>query len=308
MELVHSHQHDTEQMGDRRLVLAIAVNVLLTAAQVVGGLLSGSLSLVADALHNLNDASALGLALIARRVARRPADRLRTFGYRKAEVIGALVNTTTLILVGLYLIYEAVARFFSPQPIDGWIMVIVASIALVVDLATALLTYTMAKTNLNIKAAFVHNVVDALGSLAVIVVGILILVFDWYIADLIATLLLASYILVQGYRLMSESVRILMDSVPADVNLEELAARMITLDGVQDVHHIHIWQLDEHRRALEAHVVTSSTDLSEFERVKYSLKRVLNEEFSISHTTLEFEPPGDCQDRAESCNPGLPPP
>jgi len=303
MELFHSHQHDSEQIGDRRLVLAIAVNVILTAAQVVGGLLSGSLSLVADALHNLNDASALGLALVARRIARRPADNLRTFGYKKAEVIGALINTTTLILVGLYLIYEAVSRLFSPQPVDGWIMVIVASVALVVDLATALLTYSMAKTNLNIKAAFVHNVADALGSVAVIIVGVLVLLFDWYIADLIATLLLAAYILIQGYRLMSESVRILMDSVPADVDLKELAARLETMDGVQGIHHIHIWQLDEHRRALEAHVIVPLGDLSETERVKVSLKKILSEEFSIHHSTLEMESSGHCPDVLNPCNP-----
>ena len=193
----HSHHLDPHQTGDRRLVVAISVNVLLTGAQVVGGVISGSLSLVADALHNLNDAASLGIALVARRIARRPADKVRTFGYRKAEVIGALTNTTTLIIVGLYLVYEAVARFLQPEPIDGWIVVIVASFALVVDLATALMTFSMAKETLNITAAFVHNVADALGSLVVICVGILVLVFQWYIADLIATLLLAAYILIQ---------------------------------------------------------------------------------------------------------------
>lgn len=300
----HSHQHDAEHMGDGRLVLAIIANVLLTAAQVVGGIVSGSLSLVADAMHNLNDAAALGLALLARRIARKPADQVRTFGYRKAEVIGALVNTTTLILVGLYLIYEAVARVFNPQPIDGWIVVIVAGVALVVDVATAMLTYAMAKTSLNIKAAFVHNVADALGSVAVIIVGVLVLLFDWYIADLIATLLLAAYILVQGFRLMSESVRILMDSVPTDIDLNDLVREMESVPGVQSVHHVHVWQLAEEHRALEAHVVIASPFSLESLTIKRSLRTLLREAYSINHTTLEMESPDECPGGTMSCSVG----
>ena len=125
----HGHHHDTSQMSDTRLIWAVGVNLLLTIAQVIGGLIAGSLALVADALHNLNDAASLGLALIARRIARRPADRKRTFGYRRAEIIGALINLTTLIIVALYLIYEAISRFFDPQEIGGWIVVIVARMA-----------------------------------------------------------------------------------------------------------------------------------------------------------------------------------
>ncbi|MBE0564955.1 MAG: cation transporter [Krumholzibacteria bacterium] len=296
----HSHHPDPEQTGDRRLLAAIVVNVLLTGAQVVGGVISGSLSLVADALHNLNDAASLGIALIARRIARRPADKVRTFGYRKAEVIGALINTTTLIIVGLYLVYEAVARFLQPEPIDGWIVVIVASFALVVDLATALMTFSMAKENINIKAAFVHNVADALGSLVVICVGIVVLAFQWYVADLIATLLLAGYILFQGYRLMAESVRILMDSVPADLDRDGIAARMAAVPGVHDVHHVHIWQIDEHHRALEAHIVAQAGP-EDAEAIKRALKELLRQEFAIAHTTLEFESRGVCDNESGPC-------
>jgi cobalt-zinc-cadmium efflux system protein len=301
----HSHHLDPQQTGDLRLVVAISVNVLLTGAQVVGGVISGSLSLVADALHNLNDAASLGIALVARRIARRPADKVRTFGYRKAEVIGALINTTTLIIVGLYLVYEAVARFLQPEPIDGWIVVIVASFALVVDLATALMTFSMAKENLNIKAAFVHNIADALGSLVVICVGILVLVFQWYIADLIATLLLAAYILVQGYKLMAQSIRILMDSVPVGLDLDRITKRMTGIAGVHEVHHVHVWEIDEHHRALEAHVVTLG-GLQDMETIKGALKELLREEFEIPHTTLEFEPQGDCLDRSGPCDQSKP--
>ena len=213
------HDHGNTSGGDKRLVGAVLVNILLTGAQVVGGLLSGSLSLVADALHNLNDAASLGIALVARRIARRPADSRRTFGYRRAEVIGALINLTTLIIVGLYLIYEAISRYFDPRPVEGWIIVWVAGIALIVDIVTAVLTFSLSKGNLNIRAAFVHNVSDALASLAVIVAGTLILLYGWNWTDLLATVLISAYVLYQGISMMRDTVRILMEGVPPDIRI-----------------------------------------------------------------------------------------
>ena len=286
------HDHGHAHGGDRRLVGAVLVNVLLTVAQVVGGLLSGSLSLVADALHNLNDAASLGIALIARRVARRPADSKRTFGYRRAEVIGALINLTTLIIVGLYLIYEAVARYFDPQPIQGWVVVWVAGIALVIDIVTAVLTYRLSKGNLNIRAAFVHNVSDALASVAVIVAGALILLYDWYWADLAATVLISAYVLYQGVTMMRDTVRILLEGVPPGVNLEEVSAALRSIPGVDNVHHVHVWQLDETHRALEAHLVVqdASTDSAQLKAVA---RQTLMERFQVGHSTLELELPGE---------------
>ena len=153
----HHHHHDIEMMGDRRLIVAIAINMLLTLAQVVGGIISGSLALIADALHNFSDAAALLIAWVARRIGRQPADRFKTFGYKRAEVIAALINLVTLVLVGLYLIYEAIWRVFEPQIIEGWMVIIVAGIALVIDVITAILTYTMSKHSMNIRAAFLHE-------------------------------------------------------------------------------------------------------------------------------------------------------
>ena len=285
----HDHHHDTSQQSDARLLWAVVVNVLLTVAQIIGGAMSGSLSLVADALHNLNDAASLGLALLARRIAGKPADKKRTFGYRKAELIGALINLTTLIIVGLYLIYEAVWRFFDPQPIAGWIVVIVASVALVVDIITAVLTYAMSKGSLNIKAAFIHNVSDALASVAVIIAGALILLYQWYWVDLVATLAISAYILWQGAVMMRSTIRILMDSVPEDIDLDELVAAMQSVEHVNDVHHVHVWQLDEHHRALEAHVVIDAATLHQLDATRERLKELLVARFEIGHSTLEFE-------------------
>jgi len=283
----HHHHHDTEQMGDRRLGLAIFFNMLLTLAQVVGGLMSGSLSLVADALHNFSDAASLWIALIARKIGRQPADHFKTFGYKRAEVIAALINLVTLVIIGLYLIYEAVWRFVQPQVIEGWTVVIVASVALVVDVATAVLTYTMSKQGMNIRAAFIHNVSDALASVGVILAGTLILLYGWYWSDTVLTLVIAGYVLYQAAVMLPETIHILMQGVPGNIDLNEVISAMEQQPGVSNIHHVHLWQLDEHHNALEAHVVLD--DIAAMENVKTSLKGVLAERFDIEHSTLEFE-------------------
>jgi len=263
--------------------------VLLTVAQIVGRVLSGSLALIAEALHNFSDAGSLGIALAARRIARRPADKRRTFGYQRAETIGSLINLTTLILIGLYLISEAVVRRWSPRPIEGWIVIAVAAAALVIDSATVVLTWAMSKGSLNLRAAFVHNLADAMGSLAVIVAGTLILLFDLRIADLVATLGIAAYVIYQGVAMMRQSVHILMESVPDDVSYDELLEALAGVPGVCDAHHVHIWHLDEHRHALEAHIVFEPGDVAAMESLKREIKRRLAERFDITHSTLEFE-------------------
>ena len=173
----HSHSFDS---SSNRLYWAIGVNLLLTVVQIVGGILSGSLSLIADALHNFSDAGALLIAAVARKIAKLPATEKMTFGYKRAEILGALINSTTLLLVGCYLIYEAMLRFNDPKPVEGWTVIWVASVALIVDIATAMLTYKDSKENINIKAAFIHNVSDALASVVVIVAGIVIILFKFH--------------------------------------------------------------------------------------------------------------------------------
>lgn len=251
------HDYGKGELSDGRLFWAVAINMLLTAAQIVGGIVSGSLSLIADALHNFSDAGSLLLALVARRISRRPADEEKTFGYNRAEVIGALINLTTLVLIGLYLIYEAVMRYFEPQEISGWIVVIVAGIALAIDIGTAILTYTLSKRSINIKAAFLHNVSDALASVGVIIAGTLILLYDWYIVDSFVTLIIAGYVLYQGCSSLPRAINILMQAVPPDIDRSEVIASMLEIHGVRGVHHVHIWEIDEHHRSMEAHIVVS---------------------------------------------------
>lgn len=285
----HSHDHGTENMGDTKLITAVGVNVLLTAAQVIGGVLSGSLSLIADALHNLSDAASLGIALFARKIGRKPADEHKTFGYKRAEVIAALINLTTLVIIGLYLIYEALWRLAEPKEIEGWTVVIVAGIALAVDIATAVLTYTMSKNSMNIKAAFLHNISDALASVGVIIAGALILLYGWYWVDTLLTLVIAGYVLWQGFTMLPKTIHLLMEGTPEHLSIDEVIAAMEAMEGVKNVHHVHIWQLDEQHNALEAHVVVNSDVAAEIEKVKAALKTMLTEQFDVGHSTLEFE-------------------
>ena len=283
----HHHHHAPE--SDRGLLLAVGINLLLTLAQVIGGIVSGSLSLIADALHNLSDAASLGIALFARKISRRPADESKSFGYQRAEVIAALINLTLLITVSLYLIYEAVWRIVEPQVVAGLIIVLVAGVALIIDIITALITYRLSKSSMNMKAAFLHNLSDALTSIGVIIAGALILLYEWYWVDTLLTFLIAGFVLWQGMIMLPKTIHLLMEGTPENLSSAEIKSSMEEVGDVQDVHHIHIWNLDEHRIALEAHVVVTANELQEVEGIKENLKRVLKDKFKITHSTLEFE-------------------
>ena len=294
----HDHSHGDEHLSDCRLIAAIGLNLLLTLVEFVAGVLADSLSLMADALHNFNDCGSLVIALVARIIARRPRDHLRTFGYRRSEIIGALINLTVLVVIGLYLAYEAVARLIEPRTIDGWVVVIVAGVALAIDVGTAALLYAMSRGNLNLRAAYLHNVGDALTSLGVIFAGIMILSLGIYWIDAAVTLVIAAYILWQSLAMMGRSIHILMEGAPGDVDPDALIDAMQSVAGVAEIHHLHVWELDEVNRALEAHVVVDQARLAEWGEIKQEIKRRLGEQFQIHHSTLEFEAPDE-----DSCQP-----
>lgn len=282
----HQHGFITNK---KALFWAILINILLTIAQVVGGLMSGSLSLLADALHNFSDAGSLIIAYIAEKISGLPADEKMTFGYGRAQILGALINSVTLVIVAMYLFYEAFERFRSPQEIDGWMVIGIACVALVIDTLTAWLTHTGSKESVNMKAAFVHNVSDALASIVVIISGALILLYKSYWVDLVATIVISVYILYQSLGLIKNSIKILMQAVPEDLRRSDVSARIKKIDGVYDLHHIHIWQIYEKFRSLEAHIVVKEPSFEKVEKLKASIREVLNKDFKINHSTLEFE-------------------
>lgn len=285
----HGHAHIDPKSGDRRVSVAIWANGLLTVAQIVGGILAGSLALIADALHNFSDMASLVIAFAARKIARRPADERMTFGYGRIEVVAALINYTTLILVGFYLIYEGGMRMIDPPEVQGWTVVILGGVALVVDTLTAWLTWSMQKGSVNIRALFLHNLSDALASVAVIVGGTLILLYDLRWVDPAITIGIALYILYLAFTEIGGPIRTLMLGSPPDIDTDAVVAAVRQVHGVVDIHHAHFWQMEEHEAALDTHVVVESKAWDRLEEVKHAIKRVLEDQFGITHSTLEFE-------------------
>ena len=291
------HHHNIEEDSDQKIIFAIIINFALTLSQIIGGVISGSLALIADALHNLSDAASLVIAFFARKIGRKSADEFKTFGYKRAEIIASLINLTLLIVLSLYLIYEAIWRFIEPVSISGWIIVFIAGIAFLIDLYTSIITYKLSHNNMNMRAAFLHNLSDALASIGVIIGGILIILYNLFWIDALITIAIGFYILWQGIKMLPESINFLMDGTPKGISVSEVREKINQLDKVTDTHHIHIWNLDEKRVALEAHVVVDAKDFIEISEIKRELKKSLVENFGIDHSTLEFEHKDeDCDD------------
>jgi cobalt-zinc-cadmium efflux system protein len=281
--------HHYRPENNRGLSFAVFINLSLTLFQFIGGILSGSLSLLADAVHNLSDAASLGIALFARKISLKPADEAKTFGYQRAEVIAALINTTLLITISLYLIYEAFWRLLEPQVIAGSIIIFVASIALIIDIITAIITFKKSKNNMNMKAAFLHNLSDGLSSIGVIIAGLLIFLYKIYWIDTLLTFLVAGFILWQAIKLLPNTIHLLMEGSPKNILPKDIKESIKKIVGIKDIHHIHIWHLDENRIAMEANVIVTANRLSEVEPIKEKIKNLLKNNFNIVHSTLEFE-------------------
>jgi cobalt-zinc-cadmium efflux system protein len=292
----HHHGHIDPAAGDRRVALAVIVNLILTIVQVLGGIVSGSVALIADAIHNFSDAITLVIAFGARRIARRPATPQMSFGYGRAEVIAALVNYTSLIMISAWLGFEAIVRLLDPPEVTGWIVVVLAGVALAVDLITAALTWRMAKHSLNIRAAFLHNLADAGTSVAVIVGGVVIMLYDWRLADPLITLGISGWIFWHAAHEIVPAIRILMLAAPSGIDAAAIRDAIKADHEVEDVHHLHLWQLDENRISLELHMVLS--DRADPNDVVTRAKLAIAKEFGITHVTIETETSqSGCSDR-----------
>ena len=284
------HTHIDAASGDRRVAIAIWANGVLTLVQIVGEIISGSLALIADAIHNFSDMAALFIAFGARKISRRPADGQMTFGYQRIEIVASLINYTTLIVIGIYLVYEGVMRMIDPPEVLGWWVVILGGVALVVDTLTAMLTYSMQKGSVNIRALFLHNLSDALSSVAVIVGGTLILLYDLRWIDPAITIGIAIYILYLAFTEIGGTIRLLMLASPPEIEIEKMIRVVSRVQGVEDIHRVHFWQIDEQRISVDAHIVVARDHWTRMEAVKSDIKKML-EEFGITHSTLEFEHP-----------------
>lgn len=285
----HDHHSHAHKLSNKGLIIAIWVNLLLTFIEIGAAVVSGSLALFADALHNFSDCAALIIAWVARRISKRQPSSHFTYGYKKSELIGAFFNLTTLIVLGSLMLIEAITRSFNPPGVDGGIVIWVSVIAIIIDVVTALALSKLAAESLNIKAAFLHNIADALSSIVVLGGGFIILRYGWLWVDPLLTAVIAGFILFQSIPLLRKTACILMDGVESPNKLTRIHETIQGLSKVVTVYHLHIRYITEKELALESCVVIRPKDIELLEEIKTSIKQTLLQKFDISHSTIEFE-------------------
>ncbi|UAB81954.1 cation transporter [Marixanthomonas sp. SCSIO 43207] len=290
MATTDNHPHDHKDLKGRNLLITIVLNIVITVSQVIGGLLSGSLSLLSDALHNFSDVTSLIISYVADRYSKKEASFDKTFGYKRAEIIAAFVNAATLLLVAVYLIYEAIRRFINPQEIESSLVIWLALLGIVANGFSVLLLHKDSKENMNMRSAYIHLFTDMSASVAVLIGGLLMNYFGWFWVDSLLTVLIALYLLVVGIDLLKNSFNVLMLFTPKDIKLERISKKITTISEVKSIHHIHVWQLNEQERHLEAHMEFSKNlSLSEFDEILEKVKKILFDDFGINHVNIQPE-------------------
>ncbi|WNM19654.1 cation diffusion facilitator family transporter [Flavobacterium capsici] len=287
MSEVHIHKHEVK---GKNLVLSILLNVIITIAQIVGGIVSGSLALISDALHNFSDVLSLVFSLVAHKLSRKKASIENTFGYKRAELIAAFVNASTLVIVACILIYGAVERFFNPHPIESNLVIWLAILGIVVNGLSVLFLKKDAEHNINMKSAYLHLLTDMLASVAVLVGGLLMKYFGWFWVDSVMTILIAIYLIIVGTKLLVTSTKMLMLFTPDTINIKEIVREVHKIKGVQKLHHIHVWHLNDEELHLEAHLDCSEDiTMSEFNILLDKVEQVLFKKFHINHINIQPE-------------------
>lgn len=284
----YHHKHaDTES---RKLLFTVVLNISITLAEFIGGLLSNSLALLSDAIHNLSDTIALAITFITVKVSRRASNDKNTFGYKRIQIIAALFNSVTLIAICLYLLYEAYGRFMDPEEVESTTMFVVAFIGMLANLLSVMLLKKHSGDNLNIRAAYLHLIGDTLSSVAVIAGGLLIYFFNLYWIDPLITVLISLYIIKETYVVLYETYKILMQGTPPGIDVGAVVAEISAIDGVQGVHHVHIWNLTDQEIHFEGHIeVCDDIKVSKGQLVIDRAQKVLSEKFDIQHVTLQLE-------------------
>ena len=288
--MAHTHDHAISQStSGKRLFAAMMLNFLITVTEIIGGIWSGSLSLISDAVHNFSDGIAIIISYIAMRLNRRPKSTHYTFGLKRAEIVAAIINSSTLIIICFFLFREAYERFLHPHPITGGLMVLVASIGLAANIGGTLLLRKGSQSNMNLRAVYLHLLSDAVSSMAVIVGGVAVYLYRIYWLDPALTVLISLYILRESYRITKEALQVIMMASPKGIALKEVEHIINALPHVKNVHHVHLWQLDEHDIHFEAHVEVDDIPVSETGPILEQIQHELHEHFDISHVTVQFE-------------------
>lgn len=290
---IHHHHHgEVTQKSVKLLILSFVINMILSVAEIVGGIVSGSVSLIGDALHNTSDAFSILIAVIAFKIGNKKASAKYTYGFKRAEIIGGFVNLILLFISGCYLLIEGIERLINPQKIDGMMIIWISVLALIIDALTAKISHHDAHHNSNMKMVFIHNLADALGSIGVIVSGLCIMWFDLYRVDGIVALFIAFYMIFQSVVSFPQIVNILMNAAPDNVDIEQVKNALLSIKNIKNVHHLHLWCISEHNIAIECHIESDDTSII------IEATNLLKDKFGITHCNFQVENKscGECCD------------
>jgi cobalt-zinc-cadmium efflux system protein len=278
----------------------MVINLIIPIVQIWGGIISGSMALISDALHNLSDFISLVINYAALLLGKRGPSHKQTFGYKRVEIFAALISVAILYAAGVYIAIEAWHRFFSPQPISGQIVIWIALFGFVGNIFSALILHSGAKVNLNMKSAFLHMLADAATSLAVVALGIIWLFKPWYWLDPVLSWLIVALIFYSGWGILKDSFLILMNATPPGINLTEIKNTLEAIEGIGEIHDLHVWNPSAESIALAAHITVPDQMLGKVDELAQKVRTILLEKFKIDHPTIQFES-STCQNGGLLC-------
>ncbi|HSL29773.1 MAG TPA: cation diffusion facilitator family transporter [Anaerolineales bacterium] len=285
----HSHLREAATQTTRRLSLALFLTLAFVVIEAGAGIFANSLALLTDAAHNLTDVIALALTWFAVRITSQPANARRTYGYHRAGILVALLNSTTLVLISLGIFFEAYRRFMAPPEVESGILIGVGLVAVVINLVTALLIHRGSEHDLNLRSAFIHLMGDVISTVGAVIAGVIIYFTGANWLDPFVSVLIGFLILYNAWGILRDAVDILLEATPRDVNIKEMVKDIAAVDGVLGIHDIHVWSLTQSLRTMSAHILTDDLHISAGGNIQRQINEVLRHRYNISHATLQLE-------------------
>jgi cobalt-zinc-cadmium efflux system protein len=303
MSSTHTHSHigDLATQTTKRLALSLGITFIFVLVEIVAGLIGNSLALLTDAAHNFTDVIALGLSWYALKIALQPAHAGKTYGYHRAGILVALVNSTTLVMIALGVFYEAYHRLINPPQVDAPILIGVGIIAFFVNAGTAWLVQRGSEHDLNLRSTFLHLMGDVLSTLGAVAAGVVIAITKWNWLDPLVSVLIGFLILWNAWGILRQTIHILLESTPENINITSMIADLLQTDGVRGVHDLHVWSISENLRVLSAHIVTEDLPISAGSLIQRNLNDILAHKYNIQHATLQLECEG-CESNLLYCD------
>ena len=295
----HSHTHfgEVSRQTSKRLTLSLVITAAFVVVEIIAGIFGNSLALLTDAAHNFTDVIALGLSWYALRIATKPAHAGKTYGYHRVGILVALVNSTTLIIIAIGIFIEAWHRFITPPEVDSTILIGVGALAFIINIVTAWMVKEGSENDINLRSAFLHLMGDVLSTLGAVIAGVIIAFTQWNWLDPLVSVLIGVFILYNAWGILRQTIRILLESTPENVDMDQMVNDLLQVDGVRGVHDLHVWSISENLRMLSAHIITDDLLVSTAMSIQESINEFLAHNYNIQHATLQME--------CEGCGNGL---